>query len=54
MLHFSDGVVSFLYDLGGNSLVSGVGFIPNDGHSGKLIQLHCLPILTLYKQMVRF
>ena len=48
MLYFSDGVVSFLYDLGGNSLVSGVRFIPNDGPSSKLIQLHCLLILTFY------
>ena len=35
ILYFTDDVVCFLYDLGGNSFVSGVRFIRNDGFLGK-------------------
>ena len=35
MLDFTDDVVCFLYDLSGNSFVSGVQFIRNEGFLGK-------------------
>ena len=35
ILYFTDDVVCFLYDLGGNSFVSGVRFIRNEGFLGK-------------------